>query len=149
MKKDYLKDEANVLRVQKHQLNNAENEISEIDSILLTIQSEQNDIIRRPIDENVIIQGVAGSGKTTVALHKIAYLVYNYINSVKQSQYLVIGPNPVFIKYIKTVLPDLDVSGVSQLTFEQFAKDYISEEIEINPSNKNWAISKLSTCSFG
>lgn len=69
-------------------------------------------------------------------MHKIAYLVYNYINSVKQSQYLVIGPNPVFIKYIKTVLPDLDVSGVSQLTFEQFAKDYIGEEIEINPSNK-------------
>lgn len=114
---------------------NANND-SRLKSIVATIQSEQNDIIRRPIDESVIIQGVAGSGKTTVALHKIAYLVYNYINSVKQSQYLVIGPNPVFIKYIKTVLPDLDVSGVSQLTFEQFAKDYIGEEIEINPSNK-------------
>lgn len=114
---------------------NANND-SRLKSIVATIQSEQNDIIRRPIDENVIIQGVAGSGKTTVALHKIAYLVYNYINSVKQSQYLVIGPNPVFIKYIKTVLPDLDVSDVSQLTFEQFAKDYIGEEIEINPSNK-------------
>lgn len=114
---------------------NANND-SRLKSIVATIQSEQNDIIRRPIDENVIIQGVAGSGKTTVALHKIAYLVYNYINSVKQSQYLVIGPNPVFIKYIKTVLPDLDVSGVSQLTFEQFAKDYIGEEIEITPSNK-------------
>lgn len=114
---------------------NANND-SRLKSIVATIQSEQNDIIRRPIDENVIIQGVAGSGKTTVALHKIAYLVYNYINSVKQSQYLVIGPNPVFIKYIKTVLPDLDVSGVSQLTFEQFAKDYIGEEIEINPSSK-------------
>lgn len=114
---------------------NANND-SRLKSIVATIQSEQNDIIRRPIDENVIIQGVAGSGKTTVALHKIAYLVYNYINSVKQSQYLVIGPNPVFIKYIKAVLPDLDVSGVSQLTFEQFAKDYIGEEIEINPSNK-------------
>ena len=114
---------------------NANND-SRLKSIVATIQSEQNDIIRRPIDENVIIQGVAGSGKTTVALQKIAYLVYNYINSVKQSQYLVIGPNPVFIKYIKTVLPDLDVSGVSQLTFEQFAKDYIGEEIEINPSNK-------------
>ena len=114
---------------------NANND-SRLKSIVATIQSEQNDIIRRPIDENVIIQGVAGSGKTTVALHKIAYLVYNYNNSVKQSQYLVIGPNPVFIKYIKTVLPDLDVSGVSQLTFEQFAKDYIGEEIEITPSNK-------------
>lgn len=114
---------------------NANND-SRLKSIVATIQSEQNDIIRRPIDENVIIQGVAGSGKTTVALHKIAYLVYNYINSVKQSQYLVIGPNPVFIKYIKTVLPDLDVSGVSQLTFEQFAKDYIGEEFEINPSDK-------------
>lgn len=122
---------------------NANND-SRLKSIVATIQSEQNDIIRRPIDENVIIQGVAGSGKTTVALHKIAYLVYNYINSVKQSQYLVIGPNPVFIKYIKTVLPDLDVSGVSQLTFEQFAKDYIGEEFEINPSDK-----KISTSIAG
>ena len=68
-------------------------------------------------------------------MHRIAYLVYNYLNSIKQSQYLVIGPNPVFLKYIKSVLPELDVSGVKQCTYEEFAKEYIDEEIEIIPSN--------------
>ncbi|MDD4035966.1 MAG: hypothetical protein PHS45_01405 [Bacilli bacterium] len=79
---------------------------------------------------------MAGSGKTTVALHRIAYLVYNYLKSIKQNQYLVIGPNPVFLKYIKSVLPELDVAGVEQCTFEQFAQNYINEDIIINPSDK-------------
>ena len=88
------------------------------------------------MSDNIIVQGVAGSGKTTVALHRIAYLVYNYINSIKQNQYLVIGPNPVFLKYIKSVLPELDVDGVEQCTYEMFAKKYIDEDININLSNK-------------
>ena len=111
------------------------NNDARLKSIVSTIQKEQNDVIRKKITDNLIIQGVAGSGKTTVALHRIAYLVYNYLNSIKQSQYLVIGPNPVFLKYIKSVLPELDVSGVKQCTYEEFAKEYIDEEIEIIPSN--------------
>lgn len=105
-------------------------------SIVATIQKEQNDVIRKDLVNNLIIQGVAGSGKTTVALHRIAYLVYNYINTIKQSQYLVIGPNPVFLKYIRTVLPDLDVDGVEQCTFENFTKSYIEEDIKINSSDQ-------------
>lgn len=115
-------------------LNN--NNDARLKSIVSTIQREQNAVIRTPLSDNLIVQGVAGSGKTTVALHRIAYLVYNYLNSIKQSQYLVIGPNPVFLKYIKSVLPELDVSGVEQYTFEEFAKQYINEEISINPSDK-------------
>lgn len=111
------------------------NNDARLKSIVSTIQKEQNDVIRKKITDNLIIQGVAGSGKTTVALHRIAYLVYNYLNSIKQSQYLVIGPNPVFLKYIRSVLPELDVSGVKQCTYEEFAKEYIDEEIEIIPSN--------------
>lgn len=88
------------------------------------------------MSDNIIVQGVAGSGKTTVALHRIAYLVYNYINSIKQNQYLVIGPNPVFLKYIKSVLPELDVDGVEQCTYEMYAKKYIDEEININSSSE-------------
>lgn len=112
------------------------NNDARVKSIVSTIQKEQNDVIRKKINDNLIVQGVAGSGKTTVALHRIAYLVYNYIDSIKQNQYLVIGPNPVFLKYIKSVLPDLDVSGVNQCTFEQFAKNYLNEEFEINSSEK-------------
>lgn len=119
--------------LQKY-LNN--NNDSRLKSIVATIQKEQNDVIRRNLSDNLIVQGVAGSGKTTVALHRIAYLVYNYINTIRQNQYLVIGPNPVFLKYIKSVLPELDVSGVEQCTFEEFAKEYINEDIKINPSDK-------------
>lgn len=113
-----------------------DNNDARLKSIVSTIQKEQNDVIRKNLSNNIIVQGVAGSGKTTVALHRIAYLVYNYINSIKQNQYLVIGPNPVFLKYIKSVLPELDVDGVEQCTYEMFAKKYIDEDININPSNK-------------
>ena len=112
------------------------NNDARLKSIVSTIQKEQNDVIRKGYANNIIIQGVAGSGKTTVALHRIAYLVYNYRDKIRQNQYLVIGPNPVFLKYIKSVLPELDVSGVEQCTFEQYAKDYIDEDIIINPSEK-------------
>lgn len=117
-----------------------DNNDARLKSIVSTIQKEQNEVIRKNLSDNIIIQGVAGSGKTTVALHRIAYLVYNYINSIKQNQYLVIGPNPVFLKYIKSVLPELDVDGVEQCTYEMFAKKYIDEDININPSNKKVAL---------
>lgn len=113
-----------------------DNNDARLKSIVSTIQKEQNTVIRKNLSDNIIVQGVAGSGKTTVALHRIAYLVYNYINNIKQNQYLVIGPNPVFLKYIKSVLPELDVDGVEQCTYEMFAKKYIDEDININPSNK-------------
>ena len=119
--------------LQKYLNDNNDNRLK---SIVSTIQQEQNAVIREQLYDNIIVQGVAGSGKTTVALHRIAYLVYNYMKTISQSQYLVIGPNPVFIKYIKSVLPELDVSGVKQLTFEEFAKSYIEEDLNINDSSK-------------
>lgn len=105
-------------------------------NIVSTIQAEQNAAIRKPLYKNTIIQGVAGSGKTTIALHRIAYLVYNYKNSVKSNQFMVIGPNDVFLKYIESVLPDLDVNGMEQLTFEKLAKEIIDEDFNIRGSNK-------------
>ena len=83
------------------------------------------------------MQGVAGSGKTTVALHRIAYLVYNNIKTIKPEQYLVIGPNKFFVDYISGVLPDLDVDNVSQLTYEEIVKELLNEEFKLINSKEN------------
>lgn len=103
-------------------------------NIVSTIQSEQNKIIRDSMGKNLIIQGVAGSGKTTVALHRIAYLVYNNRDLFKPSDYMVIGPNKFFVSYISSILPDLDVNGVVQNTLDELFLNYIKEDFKINNS---------------
>ncbi len=113
---------------------NADNRLK---SIVASIQSEQNDIIREKLYKNLIVQGVAGSGKTTVALHRVAYLVYNNMNRIKPEQYLVIGPNKFFVNYISGVLPDLDVNNVEQLTYEELTKKVLDEEFEMLPEQDN------------
>lgn len=101
-------------------------------NIVSTIQSEQNKIIREKMTKNLVIQGVAGSGKTTVALHRIAYLVYNNRTLYKPSDYMVIGPNKFFVNYISSILPDLDVNGVSEYTLEELLETYLKEDFDIN-----------------
>lgn len=104
-------------------------------NIVSTIQAEQNKIIRASMNKPLIVQGVAGSGKTTVALHRIAYLVYNHEKSFKPEEFLIIAPNKFFLDYISNVLPDLGVDYVRQQTFEEFVKDNINEKFEIiNPN---------------
>lgn len=103
-------------------------------NIVATIQSEQNKIIRESMSKNLVIQGVAGSGKTTVALHRIAYLVYNNRNLFKPSDYMVIGPNKFFVSYISNILPDLDVNGVTQNTIDELFINYMKEDFKINNS---------------
>jgi DNA helicase-2/ATP-dependent DNA helicase PcrA len=105
---------------------------SRLKSIVASIQKEQNEIIRANLHSNVIVQGVAGSGKTTVALHRIAYLIYNYSKKFKADQFMVIGPNKFFIKYISSVLPDLDVGNAKQSTFVEFAEEYINESFGVS-----------------
>lgn len=109
---------------------------SRLKNIVSTIQQEQNEIIRQPINKNLIVQGVAGSGKTTVALHRIAYLVYNNREIIKPSQYLVIGPNKFFVNYISGVLPDLDVENVKQLTYDELCSEFLKEDIELINEDK-------------
>ena len=123
------------LLLQKYLSSN--NNDARLKNIVSTIQKEQNDVIRKDLYKNIIIQGVAGSGKTTVALHRIAYLIYNYKTyGIMQNQYLIIGPNPVFLKYIKQVLPELDVDSVRQYTFETFVEKYINEKLKMKSSDK-------------
>jgi len=95
--------------------------------IIMTIQKEQDDLIRQPRTQTIVVDGVAGSGKTTIALHRVAYLLYNY-RKILQDKVLILGPNNVFIEYISTVLPSLGESGVKQTTFRDFAFDFLELE---------------------
>ena len=87
--------------------------------IVTTIQAEQNFVIRYPLSRTLIVQGVAGSGKTTIALHRIAYLLYAYKDQVRPEHMLILAPNPLFLNFIAGVLPDLGVEQVKQSTFER------------------------------
>lgn len=118
------------------------NNDARLKSIVSTIQQEQNEVIREEINHNIIIQGVAGSGKTTVALHRLAFLAYNYIKTIKEEDYLVIGPNPLFLKYIKNVLPELDVNVNNQFTIFDFTKKYLGKNIKLNKELDEISINK-------
>lgn len=112
---------------------------SRLKNIVASIQGEQNNIIRKSIEKNLIVQGVAGSGKTTVALHRIAYLMYNNSDKYKANQFMVIGPNKFFINYISNVLPDLDASNAVQLTYEELATQYTKEKLVFEDSTRKIA----------
>ena len=112
-----------------------ENSEARLKNIISTIQSEQNKIIRAKMSNPLIVQGVAGSGKTTVALHRIAYLVYTYEEEFNPDEFLIIAPNKFFLDYISNVLPDLGVDYVRQQTFEEFMLENIAGNIEINTVN--------------
>lgn len=97
----------------------AKNKKAVLGEIIATIQQEQNLIIRKSPRNNILVQGVAGSGKTTVAMHRISYILYNYENEFQPKDFYIVGSNRILLNYITSVLPDLDVYGVSQMTMEQ------------------------------
>ena len=88
-------------------------------NIVATIQREQNRIIRNEDIRTLIIQGVAGSGKTSIALHRIAYLLYTFRDSISSKDILIISPNKVFSDYISNVLPELGEETVPETSMEQ------------------------------
>ena len=100
------------------------NSSSTLKDIVMTIQSEQDEIIRAPRNKVVVVNGVAGSGKTTIALHRVSYLLYNYRKEFGD-KVLILGPNNIFMDYISEVLPTLGESGASESTFENFAFEEI------------------------
>lgn len=97
----------------------SKNKEAVLGEIVATIQKEQNEIIRKSPYHNVIVQGVAGSGKTTVAMHRISYILYNYKERFRPEDFYIVGSNRILLNYITGVLPDLDVYGVKQMTMEQ------------------------------
>ncbi len=111
--------------------------------IIGTIQKEQNAIIRMSPKTNLIVQGVAGSGKTTVAMHRISYILYNY-EQFRPVDFYIVGSNRILLDYITGVLPELDVYGVSQMTMEQLLVRLLYEDwddkkyavVATNPNDK-------------
>ncbi len=103
---------------------------SRMKTIIASIQKEQNAIIRAE-NNNMIVQGVAGSGKTSVALHRIAYLMYNLGSSAKSNKFLVIGPNDYFLNYVSSVLPELETTPVEQKTLIELMNFYVGTDLTL------------------
>ncbi len=93
----------------------------QLKNIVRTIQKEQNAIIRNTKDKILVIQGVAGSGKTSIALHRIAYLLYHDRKNLKSSNILILSPNSVFADYISHILPELGEENIQEMSFDIFA----------------------------
>lgn len=99
-------------------------------SIISTIQKKQNQIIRNEKNNTIIIQGVAGSGKTSIALHRIAFLLYRFKNKLSARNITIISPNKVFGDYISTVLPELGEEPIYELSFENIAQIQLEDIIQ-------------------
>ncbi len=99
-------------------------------NIVSTIQKEQNYIIRKETNNNLIVQGVAGSGKTSIALHRIAYLLYKNRKTLNSSSILILSPNKFFSDYISNVLPELGEENIAETVMDQILK----EELDVKQS---------------
>ena len=113
----------------------ARNKKAVLGEIIATIQQEQNEVIRKKPQHNMIVQGAAGSGKTTVAMHRISYILYNYEQEFAPEDFYIVGSNQVLLNYITGVLPELNVYGVSQMTMEQLFIRLLYEDWD-----KSWQI---------
>ena len=101
-------------------------------NIVSTIQKEQNAIIRKETQNNLIVQGVAGSGKTSIALHRIAYLLYKHRKTLNSKSFLILSPNKFFSDYISNVLPELGEENIAETVMDQILKEElgVKEKIE-------------------
>lgn len=135
LKRQYKIKGENILRCFDNDINIDDDYLQEIlassssekmTPIVNTIQIEQNKIIRNEKDKYLITQGIAGSGKTSVGLHRIAYLLYKNKN-MNSNNVLIFSPNEVFSNYISDVLPELGEENVLQTTFSAFSENYLPE----------------------
>ena len=98
--------------------------------IVSSIQKEQNELVRKNLYENMLIQGVAGSGKTSIALHRAAYLLYKHRKTIKSNDILIISPNNVFSSYISEVLPQLGEDNLVETTFAQIVRAELHRPVQ-------------------
>lgn len=106
----------------------SQNKDAVLGDIISTIQKEQNRIIRQLPYRNIIVQGVAGSGKTTVAMHRISHILYNYEHRFTPDVFCIIGSNDMLLNYITSGLPELDVQNVKQKRMDKFFTDILGRE---------------------
>jgi DNA helicase-2/ATP-dependent DNA helicase PcrA len=103
---------------------------SKMKTIVTTIQREQNKVIRNEEYKNLIVQGPAGSGKTSVALHRIAYLLYKHRDKIRPQNIVIFSPNDIFNDYISNVLPQLGEENMFQTTFKEYMHKTIGSELK-------------------
>ena len=116
-----------------------ENKDNKLRDIVSTIQAEQDRIIRAVKNTALVIQGVAGSGKTTVALHRLAFLLYQYQEQVSAEKMIIFAPNNMFLDYISEVLPELGVGDIQQSTFADWAQSILESDIRLVPTSETYA----------
>jgi DNA helicase II / ATP-dependent DNA helicase PcrA len=120
--------------LQKSLSGKADNRLTEI---VATIQNEQNEVIRAPLQRPIIVQGAAGSGKTTIALHRISYFLYSFGYRFPPQKLMILAPNRLFIDYISAVLPELGVNKINQTTFVDYMKSCLGKKVKlISPNTK-------------
>ena len=98
--------------------------------IVSSIQKEQNAIVRNDTNENMLVQGIAGSGKTSIALHRAAYLLYKHRKTIKSNDITIISPNNIFSSYISEVLPQLGENNLVETTFAQIVRIELKKSVE-------------------
>ena len=104
---------------------------AQMKSIVATIQREQNKIIRNDHSRMLIVQGAAGSGKTSAALQRVAYLLYKHREVLKADQMILFSPNPMFNSYVSTVLPELGEENMRQTTFQEYLEHRLGREFQL------------------
>lgn len=104
--------------------------------IVSTIQKEQNEIIRAHLRQPILVQGAAGSGKTTIALHRISYFLYTMGEHFNPEQLMILAPNRLFIDYIGDVLPELGVDKICQTTYAQYVLDALNLKLKLQNPNE-------------
>ncbi len=109
----------------------SKNVSTKMKQIVSSIQKEQNMLVRDNNLENILVQGIAGSGKTSIALHRAAYLLYRYKKQIKSSDICIISPNNIFSSYISEVLPQLGEDNLMETTFAQIARAELKKPIEM------------------
>ncbi|MDR6224981.1 RNA polymerase recycling motor HelD [Desmospora profundinema] len=104
---------------------------TQMKTIVATIQREQNQIIRSEGKRLLIVQGSAGSGKTSAALQRVAYLLYRHRETLKADQILLFSPNPMFNSYVSTVLPELGEENMAQTTFQEYLERHLGQTFQL------------------